>query len=168
MRSKVLLKKIENFTHGKYIRLLTIIVHTVDFSNSLQILRFFKIINPKVSTPSIKMPINESQLKQALDTHLEKVTKKLNEAVESLRKSSNETIQKILDILSQLTGTVEKHDISIKTLVEDSKSQKNTLDSVEKKLETLEIRARARNLVVHGVKEDAKETRPAIKKEIVN
>ena len=64
------------------------------------------------------------------------------------------------------TQIVQKHEVAIQIASEESKAIKIAVESWEKKLETLEIKARIRNLIVRGVEEDATETRPALQKEI--
>ena len=133
------------------------------------------------------MAITDAQLNKALKAQTEEMAAKFTEAAAALGESVKKTIETTIEpmksladlvgktgavverlkrCLKKLTENVEKQKIAIQIASEESKNLKIAVESLEKKLETEEIRARIRNLVVHGVEEDAEETRPALQKEI--
>lgn len=129
------------------------------------------------------MPINESQLNKALESQTAEIKKTVKESQDYFNivaKSLTESMQKMVDKLNLLTERVDAQDIHIretqislletKTTILETKvevvSQKSSTNALEKKLETLEIRARSKNLIVHGVEEKENETRPSLQREI--
>ena len=129
------------------------------------------------------MPINESQLNKALNSQTEKIQQIVKEANENFVKAAGSlttTVQELANTVKLLQGHVNLQDAKI-ALVETSVlevkadilevkmiklEQNKDIKGLENKLETLEIRARTKNLKIYGMKEEATETRPALQRKI--
>ena len=129
------------------------------------------------------MPINESQLNKALDSQTEKIQKIVKEANDNFVKAAGSltaTVQELANTVKLLQGHVNLQEAKmalVETSVLEVKAdilevkmikleQNKDISEINKKLETLEIRARSKNLKIYGMKEEASETRPALQRKI--
>ena len=126
------------------------------------------------------MPINEKQLNRALQSQTEQMATTNAEIVIGLKnivkettetcvenlKTANECILTLTNKLAELERKVISQDIIIEELRKEQSSQKQTIESLNLKMENIEIRARSKNLILHGIKEEADEAGPALKRKI--
>ena len=130
------------------------------------------------------MPINDQQLNKALKSQTEELATKYSDFFENLKKSMGEIVtetserqiqilERQMEMIDSLTRTVtkvkeqiEKHETEISDTQEILCHQKKAIESLKRKFETAEIRARSKNLIFHGIKEETGETRHALKRKI--
>ena len=130
------------------------------------------------------MPITDKQLNKALQTQTDHMATKNSELTKSLGEvvaSSQEHIIKTWKENTERTDAAmmglvnkliefERKLISQGTLIaelqKEQSTQRETIKSLNFKLENAEIRARSKNIIIHGIKEDVNEAGPALKRKV--
>ena len=133
------------------------------------------------------MPISESQLNKALEAQTEDLAKRnqkflaefqkeilglvkdlggqIKEIVETQR-SCNSQIAIINAGMSVATEKVLEHEVKFGEVIKELTSLKKANVSLKKELESLKIQARQKNIMIYGIKEEAGETKPALKRKV--
>ena len=133
------------------------------------------------------MPISEKQLNFALKSQTDemnstylKFTGEIRNLVEALcannavlntknveaTKGIIGSIESLGNTVALLSEKVESQAIALTDALAVQAAQKETIESLKIKLENAEIRARSKNLIFHGIKEEANEAGPALKRKI--